>query len=379
MVYMKHLPDSPSKKRVMDAINHREPDQVPCDYWGTPEVDRKLMDHFNVGSLDEVRRCLGVDLSYIYASGIIYEDPGGLYGPTPRYVGPKRPIFEDGSFEDLWGVTRKLVKVGSGNTYREVVKNPLRDFTSVAETEHYNKWPRAGDFDYTGLREECEKRKDVALALGGMPGCATIFIQCWYLRGLDQILMDLILSPKLAHAIIERIAQFQFEYHRILLEQIGDLVDILMIADDYGTQSGLMMSPKHFRGFFKKPTLRLIELGKQYHLKIMLHCDGHARELIPEFMEMGIDILNPIQNVGPGMDPAELKREFGKDLCFHGAIDTQQSLPILSSEEIGREVREKIEMLGRGGGYILSPTHMIQLDVSLENILKMYQIPRNIP
>ena len=370
---------SPSKKRVIDAISHREPDRVPCDYWGTPEMDQKLSGYFSVGSLDEVRRGLGVDLSYIYASGIIYEDPRGLYGPTPRYVGPKRAVCADGSFEDLWGVTRKMVKVGSGNAYREVVKNPLRDFTTVEEIETYDKWPRADDFDYAGLREECEKRRDVGLVVGGMPGCATFFIQCWYLRGLDQILMDLILSPELAHAIIGRIADFQLAYHERLLEEIGDLADILMIADDYGTQSSLMMSQKHFREFFKKPTQKMIELGKKYGLKIMLHCDGNVRELIPEFIEMGIDVLNPIQNVGPDMDPKVLKKEFGRDLCFHGAIDTQQSLPILSPEEIGREVREKIEMLGRGGGYILSPTHMIQLDVPLENILKMYQVPRNIP
>ena len=174
---------SSSKKRVLDAIHHREPDQVPCDYWGTPEVDRKLMDHFKVGSLDEVRRCLGVDLSYIYASGIIYEDPRGLYGPTPRYVGPKRAVFEDGSFEDLWGVTRKLVKVGSGNAYREVVKNPLRDVTTVEEVETYDKWPRAGDFDYSGLREECEKRKDSAVVVGGMPGCATFLFSAGIFAG----------------------------------------------------------------------------------------------------------------------------------------------------------------------------------------------------
>jgi uroporphyrinogen decarboxylase len=369
---------SPLKERVLKSVNHQEPDQVPCDYWGTPEVDQKLMDHFSVTSLDDVRKSLNADISYIYASGIIYEDGRGLYGPTPRYIGPKRPVFEDGSFEDLWGVTRKFVKVGSGNTYREVVKNPLRDFTTLGEIERYNKWPRADDFDYSGLKEECEKRKDRCLILGGMPGCATIFIQCWYLRGLDQILMDLVLSPGLAHAIIEKIAEFQVEYHRRLLEEIGDRVNVLMLADDYGTQAGLMMSPAHFRDFFKKPTQELIELGKRQGLKTMLHCDGGIRKLIPEFIDMGIDILNPIQNVGPGMDPVDLKRDFGRDMCFHGGIDTQLVLPLFSSEEIGVEVRKKIETLGKGGGYILSPTHMIQLDVPMDNILKMYQVPRKL-
>lgn len=367
-----------SKQRVLNSINHLEPDRIPCDYWGTPEFDQMLMDDFAVGSLDELRERLGTDIRYIYASGIIYEDRKGLFGPTPRYIGPERRAFEDGSFEDLWGVTRKFIKVASGNTYREVIHSPLRDMTSVKEIETYKKWPRAEHFDYSSLREECRKRKDYALILGGMPGCATVFIQCWYLRGLDQILLDLVLSPKLAHAIIEKILEFQFEYHRILLEEIGDSVDILMLADDYGTQSSLIMSPRHFQQFFKGPTLKLIELGKKYDLKIMLHSDGNIRALIPEFIEMGIDVLNPIQPVCPKMDPLDLKREFGKDICFHGGIDTQLVLPHISPKEVGNEVRRLMEILGKGGGYIFSPTHMVQLDVPKENVLEMYQTSRDL-
>ncbi len=108
------------------------------------------------------------------------------------------------------------------------------------------------------------------------------------------------------------------EYHRRVLEEIGDMVDILMLADDYGTQTSLMMSPTHFREFFKAPTQRLVDLGKHYDLKIMLHSDGNVRKLIPEFIEMGVDILNPIQQVGADMDAKKLKAEFGRDLCFHG-------------------------------------------------------------
>lgn len=366
------------KGRVLDAIDHREPDRVPCDFWGTPEVDQMLMDHFGVGSLDGVREKLETDIRYVYASGIIYEDRNGLYGPTPRYIGLKRQALEDGSFEDLWGVTRRFVQVASGNTYRDVIRNPLKDMATVGEIEAYEKWPRADDFDYSGLREECEKQKGYALVLGGMPGCATVFIQCWYLRGLDQILMDLVLSPKVAQAIIEKITEFQVKYHRKLLEEIGALVDILMLADDYGTQTSLMMSPKHFRTFFKRATLELIGLGKRYGLRIMLHSDGNIRKLIPDFIEMGIDILNPIQNVCPEMDPRDLKREFGQDICFHGGMDTQEVLPHISSIEVSREVRKQLEILGKGGGYILSPTHMVQLDVPKENILALYRTSRGI-
>jgi len=119
---------------------------------------------------------------------------------------------------------------------------------------------------------------------------------------------------------------------------------------------------------------QLIDLGKEYDLKIMLHSDGNIRNLIPEFIDMGIDILNPIQQVGPDMDPRGLKMEFGKDLCFHGGIDTQGVLPNISVEEVKTEIKEKVEILSQGGGYIVSPTHMLQMDVPLENVITMYEV-----
>jgi uroporphyrinogen decarboxylase len=367
-----------SKERILQAIANHQPDRVPVDYWGTPEYDQQLAEHFNVETRDDVLEKLDVDIRYIYASGIIYEDSAGLLGPTPAYRGSSRTRFEDGSFEDLWGVTRKCTMVSSGNVYRDVIKNPLKDATTVSEIEAYEKWPKAGDFDYSDIYQDALKYKDKAVFVGGMPGCATTFIQCWYLRGLENILTDLIRTPNLVDAIVEKITDFQCEYHHLLLEKIGNLVDVLMLADDYGTQTNLMLSPEHFRRFFKKPTQRLIDLGKEYGLKIMLHSDGNIRKLIPEFIEMGIDIINPIQNVGLDMDPADLKREFGRYICFHGAIDTQQDLLKNKPQETAALVKRTIDTLGPNGGYILSPTHMLQLDVPMENVLALYQADRKI-
>lgn len=365
------------KKRVLAAIGHQQPDEVPCDYWGTPEVDDILMHHFEVDSLGSLLKLFSTDVRYVYGSGIIYEDDRGLYAPTARYTGPSRPRYQDGSFMDIWGCKRTFVRAGSGNTYREVWVNPLREAKSVSEIEHYRAYPRPEYFDVSALRDECIKRREYAIILGGVHGgSCTIFHQCAYLRGLDQLLTDLILEPALVDALVDKVADFQYRYHARVFEEIGDLVDIVMFADDYGTQTDLMMSIGHFRRFFKEPTRRIIELAKKYCLKIMFHSDGNIRKLIPDFIDMGIDILNPIQNVGQGMSPTDLKLEYGSDICFHGAIDVQQTLRCISRDKLRAEVRRTIETLGKGGGYILAPGHLLQLDVPLENIVEFYKVPR---
>ena len=367
-----------SKTRVLNAVNHIEPDQVPFDYWGTPEYDEKLIKHFAVDDQTAVPPALETDVRYIQCMRAIYDDAAGLFKPTPPYTGKNIEIFEDGSFEDLWGVTREYITVNTGNTYPEVREEPLREMTTIREIESYKKWPRADDFDYSRLREQCKEFEGNAVILGGMPGCPTLFIQCWYLRGFEQILMDLILSPGLVHAMVNKILEFEYEYLQNVLAIIGDQIDILMLADDYGGQTGSLISLDHFRSFFRKGTQQLIDLGKKYDLKIMFHSDGNIYDFIPVFIDMGVDIVNPIQEVAPNMSPRVLKKEFGNDLCFHGGIDIQSVLPYVSADEVRNEVKNKMDILARGGGYIVSPSHMVQLDVPLQNIIEMYNVDRKL-
>jgi uroporphyrinogen decarboxylase len=205
-----------------------------------------------------------------------------------------------------------------------------------------------------------------------------IFIDLWFLRGLDKLLLDFIERPDFVKAMIDKVMAFRIEHVKRILAVAKGRADILQLADDYGSQNGLMISPKMWREFFYHPIKTLVDMAHEAGLKFFLHCDGSSREIIPDFIELGIDILNPIQPHCVGMDPNELKREFGDKLCFHGAVDTQNTLPFGTREEVVAEVKERVEVLGKGGGYILAPVHTVEADVPVENLLTVYETAMNL-
>ncbi|MGE5527536.1 MAG: uroporphyrinogen decarboxylase family protein, partial [Patescibacteria group bacterium] len=153
-------------------------------------------------------------------------------------------------------------------------------------------------------------------------------------------------------------------------------IDFLHIADDYATQRGLLMSLAMWREFFREPTRRLVEMAHAFGAKVLFHCCGAVHDLIPELIELGIEVLDPVQTSACGMEPARLKEEFGRSLAFHGGVNTQHTLPHGTVEDVRREVFRLRETLGRGGGYIMAPCHLIQSDVPLENILALYEAAR---
>lgn len=362
-----------SKERVLAAISLEQADRVPVDFWGTKEYVDVLAAHLDLKGYQALLDYFETDIRYVYGQGAVYEDGISLFEPCVRYNGPQLKKYSDGRFTDLWGAVRKYKKSSFGDVFREVVDTPLSKAETIQEVENYPGWPKSGWFDYTGIAEYCRKNKDCAIFFGGMPGMATVFIQCWYMRGLAKTLEDLVLNPSIIEAIIEQITFFQLDFHENVLNTASEWIDVIQIGDDYGTEKSLMMSPELFKKYFKKSLKRIVDLAHQYSMKVMLHSDGNVRKLIPEFIEIGVDILNPIQWGGiPEMDPIELKKEFGKYLSFHGGIDTQQFLPKANKADIKKYVRKMIENLGKGGGYILSPTHTLELDVPLNNVITLY-------
>ena len=349
-----------SKERVLAAINHREPDRIPLDFWWSHEIKAKLLRYLNLEDADELQEFLGSDIRCVY----------------PTYIGPELERFDDGSYEDFWGVVRKPYSHGGGGEYDEVISPLLADATSLEDINTI-RWPDPDWFDYDSLIEQCERYKDYAIVVGRMGReTQTLFIQLWYFRGLENILIDLVTWPDLVQALIDRIMEFRVEHLKRILAVAKGRADILQIADDYGTQNGPIMSPATWRKFFAPHLKTMADMAHDAGLKVFLHCDGGIRPIIPDLIELGINILNPMQPGCAGMDPKELKRDFGDKLCFHGAVDTQTTLPFGTREDVVAEVRERIEVLGKGGGYILAPVHTVEPDVPIENVLAVYEAAR---
>jgi uroporphyrinogen decarboxylase len=348
--------DIGSKEIVLEALSHRETCRVPADFWGTSEVTDMLQRHFGVASKEGLLEKMGVDLRYVF----------------PDYVGPRLKTCDDGSHDDIWGVRRKTITRAEGS-YEHTVFSPL---SSIKTTEDLEEWspPSPDWYDYSSLRSKCQTHSKYATVfVGDRTNRTCVLHEAIYLRGVQQALIDPLRHPQFTHSLYEKITEFYLAFNRRCFEEAGDLIDIFMMGEDLGTQEGLLVSPRIFRQFIKPYLARHVRLAKRYNIRVMLHSCGAIRELIPELIEIGIDILNPIQVRAKGMKPAELKREFGSILSFHGGIDIQKTLPHGRPEDVRAEVRNRVQTLGKGGGYILCSTHNIQSDTPIENILAMYE------
>jgi uroporphyrinogen decarboxylase len=193
------------------------------------------------------------------------------------------------------------------------------------------------------------------------------------LRGLEQSLIDPLEAPEFTHELIRRISDFFYAHHRRMFETCEGLIDVAQVTDDLGSQTGPLISLPLYQEFYAPHHRRFIDLCHEFGIKVFHHDDGSCRPFLPLLLDMGIDILNPIQWRCPGMDMEELKTEFGKRICFHGAVDNQQTLPFGSPDDVRAEVRRCIDSLACDGtGYILAPCHNLQAVSPVENILAMY-------
>ncbi|MBM3957846.1 MAG: hypothetical protein FJ313_07330, partial [Gemmatimonadetes bacterium] len=350
------MSDSP-KDRVLAAIRRETVDRIPTDYWGTVEVTEMLCRHLGCDGVVAMYDRLGVD---------------GILRLTPPYVGPPLPERYDGGsayVRQAWGMRFKPQPYAAGGIYWELVHHPLAAARTVEDLDAYP-WPRPEWYDYEALARQCAAHPDRAVEVGY---CA-IFYYHNMLRGLEQSLIDLIERPEFTHHLLKRLADTFYEYHARCFEATRGLAQMTQVTDDFGTQKGLMISRQAFEEIYRPHMERAIELAKSFDLIVFHHDDGAIRPLIPDLVEMGIDVLNPIQWRCPGMDPAELKESFGDRLCFHGGIDNQGVMPFGTPDDVRAEVAHKLATLGRDGtGYIVAPCHNLQLNTPVENILALYE------
>ena len=350
-----------SRERVLCALAHREPDRVPVDFWAAPEVSQRLRRHLNLATNEDLLERFAVDLRVVEG---------------PSYIGQQMSASPDGTVLDLWGVPRKPVIVGAGEaaaTYMEVTRPPLARAATIAEIEAYPAWPSPDWWDYPALAHQCRRHAGFAVVNAGDRKDRTAQLKpAMYLRGVEQVMLDLGDNPALLQAIIARITEYFLEYNRRVFEAAPGLIDIFMMGDDFGMQQGPLMSLDMWRKFLRPGFRKYIELAHSYGIEVMHHTCGSVRALIPDFIECGLDILQSVQPRAAGMDLGELKRDFGRDLCFHGSIDIQETLPRGTPAQVREEVRRRMEAGKPGGGFIICTAHNLQPDTPTENILALF-------
>jgi len=367
-----------SRKRVLTALSHQQPDRSPVDMLAVPEIWNKLLMHCGVKTREEVLRFLQVDCrrvsydSYAMPPGHITADGEVDWTDHPACTTTERVfrLRKDGHLMDIWGACRRLTAHPYG-TYEELVKFPLANAETLADLAAYD-WPTPAWFDFSLLPAEIQ-----TLDSGGEVHIryriGSLFETAWSLRGFEQTLIDLAEAPEIPGYIMDRILEVHLANLDSAVEASNGRLDMVYYYDDLASMNNLLMSPVAYRRVIKPRQEKLLKAVKAYGLPVMYHCDGSIYKLIPDLLEMGVTLLNPIQVNAKDMSAANLKQAFGDKLSFHGGVDIVNLLPKGSVEEVRAGIRSLVETLGQGGGYILAPSHHLQADTSLENVLAMYE------
>jgi uroporphyrinogen decarboxylase len=342
------------RERVRLALAHQETDRIPIAMVCAginPPAHRELEAY--------LQRTRGQSVE-TYLEPLI-----DIHPVAPRYVGPT--LAQN---QDIWSVRRRVVSYGSGS-YDEIDTYPLGQVQNAGDLEAHC-WPSPDWFDYAVLPDRIAQTQ-----AGGerciMAANGNIFETSWYMRGFERMFMDMALDPELVHGIMSRVTDFYVEFFaRILTAGRGE-IDLVFTADDVAGQNGPLMSRQMWEAFIKPYHERLNATIHSFDsVEVIYHTDGAATSMVDGLIEMGIDILQALQFSADGMDPAVLKDRFGHALCFEGGVSVQTTLPFGTVANVQDEVKHLIRTLGKGGGYILGPSHAIQAGTPPENIVAMF-------
>lgn len=350
-----------SKERVRRTIAHEPTDRVAIDYYARAEVSAALVEALHLRPGESLQDRLGVDLRGV--------GPAFKQDTVPLcYADPTIEVAADGVHRDIWGVGFRPNQTAAG-FYMDLAVYPLRGLSTLEELDDYP-WPTADCWDYSTIAGQAARNAGYWV----WAHSRGVFEISWFLRGFDEFLSDLAVAPERACAVMDRVQGYLTARARRILDAGRGLIDMMEYNDDVGGQDGLLISPEMWREFLKPRMAAFIRMCKEYGVKVRYHSCGGIRPIISDLIEIGVDVLNPVQPLAAGMDPEGLKREFGGRLTFNGGIDTQRLLPYATPDEVGRTVRRLLGILAQGGGYILAPSHVFQADVPVANILAMYEV-----
>ncbi len=386
-----------SRERLLTALDHQEPDRIPFDlgstqvtgihvvayrnlraYLDLPPVEPQLPPGYPSGVCDVIQQLALPDDDVIERLGV---DVRGLF-PLNSHNAQHLPgwdivnadVGDAWEYTDEWGITHRRIK--PDGLYYSAVRHPLAGEISLDDIR-VHAWPDTGDPQrVAGLHEHASayRAQGKAVMLKGV--LAGVFEMAQRVRGMEALLMDMASDESLACALFDKMLELKLDFWEMALPQLADVADVISEADDYGTQASQLISPRMFRKLVKPRLKILFECIKQLapNAKIFFHSCGNVRPLLPDFIEIGVDILNPVHVRAAGMEPSALKRDFGRDIVFWGGgVDTQGVLPNGTPQAVKDDVRRNIEALAPGGGFVFNTVHNIQADVPPANIVAMWE------
>lgn len=375
-----------SRERILAAINHREPDKVPFDLAGTTWTG------IANGAYQNLLAYMGKEVQDPHWSDVIQQivvpsedilttlevDTRGLFPLTSSNWDVYNKLTDEGEnweYLDEWGFTHQFPK-NNGHWF-SLVKHPMEDILPEAKEIKAYQWPLASDKRrIAGLREKALRFKEQGKIVMIKGLCAGVFEMHQRCRGMENALLDSFLYPEFSDLLIGKIADLKIEFWEMALAELADVVDIVVEGDDYGSQESQLIDPEYFRQYYKPHISRIVRAIKQSapNSKVMFHSCGNVRPEISDFIEMGIDILNPVHVNATGMEPTQLKRDFGKEIVFWGGgVDTQRILPSGTVTEVSEDVKKNIDALAPGGGFVFTTVHNIQSEVPPQNIMSMWE------
>ena len=328
---------------------------MPVDYHANPEINQGLLQHFGLkeGDYSAMYERLGIDFRMVSAP----------------YVGPKLHAVYGDRKVDEWGIRRRWVEHGTGG-YWDYCDWPLVDAT----VEQIEAWPMPSPdhFDYSALAQQCRELGQYAIVAGN-PGIGCAINTNGMLRGMEQALIDLVTDDPAGLRLLDRRFEVELSVMERTLDAAAGGCDILWMGEDLGTQIGPMISPEVYRRHIRPRHQAFVDLGKSRGVKVMVHTCGSSSWAYEDFIEMGVDVVDTLQPEATDMSPGYLKEHFGGRLAFHGCISTAGPVAYGGVEDVVEDVRRTLEVMMPGGGYSLSPTHSLQSNSPIANVVAMYE------
>ena len=372
-----------SRKRLLTTLQHKEPDRIPLDLASTQVTGISIKAYQNLRTFlglpkTEPNVCDAIQQICFPHDDIMHKfgvDTRGLWPITNHnYDFHDQDDGEYLSHVDEWGFGYRFNK--AEGLWYDLYLHPMAGNILSSELIENHTWPKGGDpLRIEGLRQQALAFREAGYAVVLKSVCAGLLEMAIRLRGMEDCLVDLLIDEQNAGRLLDEILKVKLEYWETALGELGDVVDVIAEGDDFGTQTSQLISVDTFRKMIKPRQTELISFmkNKAPNAFIFFHSCGNIRDLLPEFIEMGIDIINPVHITATDMESKQLKKDFGNDIVFWGGgIDTQEILPKGSPQQVREEVRRNIDTLAPGGGFVFNTIHNIQADVPPENIVAMY-------